>query len=102
MTKELVYAMSGEYICTAERLSLYGFNDINGIKDKKRRQKEILKVSKKLIDLREKEREESNLIEYQEYFRNDTVKTIDYDKALAQSNKKKQVSIGGGLVIDID
>lgn len=102
LTKVLVYAMSGEYICTAERLSLYGFNDINGIKDKKKRQKEILKVSKKLIDLREKEREESNLIEYQEYFRNDTVKAIDYNKALAQSNKKKQVSIGGGLVIDID
>lgn len=101
LTKVLVYAQTGEYICTADRLNTFGFNDIAGIKNKKKRQKEIIKVSKRLVQLREEEREESNLIEYQEYFREEK-KTIDYKEAVIKSNKKKKVSIGNGLVIDID
>lgn len=101
LTKILVYAKTGEYICTAERLSLYGFNDIDGIKNKKKRERDIVKVSKKLVELRQQEREETGLLEYQDYLRK-PVETIDYKEAVRKSNKKKQVNLGNGLVIDID
>ncbi|MCQ9626884.1 transposase [Cetobacterium somerae] len=100
----LVYALSGEYICKAERLSEFGFNDVEGIKSKKRREKDIRKLSKQLIGLREQEREENGLLEYQEHFRRkeNNLECIDYKEAVETSNKAKEVSIGDGLVLEID
>ena len=100
----LVYALTGEYICKAERLSEFGFNSIEGIKNKKKREKDIRKLSKQLIGIREQEREESGLLEYQEHFRRkeENLELIDYSQAIEKSNKATVVSIGDGINIEID
>ena len=60
-----VYLETGEFLCKADKLQTAGWsNDIDSIKAKANRHKKIAKLEKLIIGIREEEREETGIIEY--------------------------------------
>lgn len=92
-----VYLDTGEFLCKAERLQLAGWNDIDAIKAKKNRLKKIKAYEKSIIAIREEEREESGLIEY-EY----NAEREKESKRIEKKKDGKEVYIGNGISVVID
>lgn len=91
-----VYLETGEFLCKAEKLETAGWsNDIDSIKAKKNRLKKIAKLEKEIINIREEEREETGIIEYN-YDRKEEQKYIEVKK------NKKEIYLGNGIYQTID
>ena len=91
-----VYLDTGEFLCKAVKLQTAAWqNDIDAIKAKKNRIKKITKLEKEIIGIREEERVETGVIEYNYQ---ETEK-----RALEQAKvKKKQIYLGNGVYQEID
>ena len=91
-----MYLETGEFLCKAEKLETAGWsNDIDSIKAKKNRLKKIAKLEKEIINIREEEREETGIIEYN-YERKEEQKYIEVKK------NKKEIYLGNGIYQTID
>ena len=91
-----VYLETGEFLCKAEKLETAGWsNDIDSIKAKKNRLKKFAKFEKEIINIREEEREETGIIEYN-YERKEEQKYIEVKK------NKKEIYLGNGIYQTID
>lgn len=90
-----VYLFTGEFLCKADKLQTAGWNDIPAIKEYKKRVKKLNTLHKQMIEIRETEREESGIIEYN--FEEREVEILEDNRP-----KQKQVYLGDGLYQIID
>ncbi len=91
-----VYLETGEFLCKADKLQTATWsNDIDSIKVKVNMRKKIAKLEKEIIGLREEEREETGIIEYN-YEKKEKEKLIEVKK------NKKEIYLGNGIYQEID
>ncbi len=96
-----VYLETGEFLCKAEKLETAAWqNDIDAIKAKKNRLKKIAKLEKEIIGIREEEREETGVIEYN-YEKRETEK-FGKEKLIGNKKNRKEIYLGNGLYQEID
>lgn len=91
-----VYLETGEFLCKADKLQTAGWsNDIDSIKAKANRHKKIAKLEKLIIGIREEEREETGIIEY-------NFEKKEEEKLIEVKKKKKEIYLGNGIYQVID
>lgn len=91
-----VYLETGEFLCKADKLQTAGWsNDIDSIKAKANRHKKIAKLEKLIIGIREEEREETGIIEY-------NFEKKEEEKFIEVKKKKKEIYLGNGIYQVID
>lgn len=91
-----VYLETGEFLCKADKLQTAGWsNDIDSIKAKANRRKKIAKLEKLIIGIREEEREETGIIEY-------NFEKKEEEKLIEVKKKKKEIYLGNGIYQVID
>lgn len=91
-----VYLETGEFLCKADKLQTAGWsNDIDSIKAKANRRKKIAKLEKLIIGIREEEREETGIIEY-------NFEKKEKEKLIEVKKKKKEIYLGNGIYQVID
>lgn len=91
-----VYLETGEFLCKADKLQTAGWsNDIDSIKAKANRHKKISKLEKLIIGIREEEREETGIIEY-------NFEKKEEEKLIEVKKKKKEIYLGNGIYQVID
>ena len=91
-----VYLETGEFLCKADKLQTAGWsNDIDSIKPKANRRKKIAKLEKLIIGIREEEREETGIIEY-------NFEKKEEEKLIEVKKKKKEIYLGNGIYQVID
>lgn len=96
-----VYLETGEFLCKAEKLETAAWqNDIDAIKAKKNRLKKIARLEKEIIGIREEEREETGVIEYN-YEKRETEK-FGKEKLIENKKNRKEIYLGNGLYQEID
>lgn len=98
-----VYLETGEFLCKATKLKYAGWNDIDAIKEHKKRLKKIKKLSREILDIREEIREQENIVEHslEDYIETEKAGRLEYNKIEKESDKDV-VYLDDGIYVEID